>query len=295
MRSGNILSWLTHSARVPFWVKRSAALRNTWEIIRQAAATGRALVATRKDLERCGSLDEAVERYADKLASVDRSHRLFEQRAHALVASDLEDYDALLEVRTSVRRAYREWANGINRNFFELCVSCGALPDPSLRQRTVYDHVVHPLVEQGGHVAFILVDALRFEMAQGFVQDLKRDKYNVSLSARLAELPTDTVIGMNALAPVERNGRLRLVMKKGDFVGFAAGECWADLIVDEGYRRVLQIVEERRSINEAELQQVLGSPQRVRAFSRRFDALVKLISFEVEVCTVNGMKAYVSR
>ena len=207
-----------------FWVKRSPALQRTWEIIRLAAATGRELVATRKALERSGSLDETVERYVDKLAPVDRAHRLFEQRAHALMASDLEDYDALLEVRTSVRRAYREWANGINRNFFDRCVMYGALPSANLRQRTVYEQVVHPLVEQGGRVAFILVDALRFEMAQGFALDLKRERYNVSLSARLAELPTDTVIGMNALAPVERNGRLRLVMSKGAFAGFATGE-----------------------------------------------------------------------
>ena len=70
-----------------FWVKRSPALQRTWEIIRQAAATGRALESTRKALERSGSLDETVERYVDKLAPVDRAHRLFEQRAHALMAS----------------------------------------------------------------------------------------------------------------------------------------------------------------------------------------------------------------
>lgn len=207
-----------------FWVKHSVALQRTWEIIRQAASTGRALVATQKTLERCGSLEEAVERYANKLAPIDRSHRVFEQRAHALVASDLEDYEALLEVRVSLRRAYRVWADAINRDFYQLCVSRGALPDSGLRQRTVYEQVVHPLLEQGRHVAFILVDALRFEMAQGFAQELKREKYNVSLNPRLAELPTDTVIGMNALAPVERNGRLRLVMKKGEFAGFATGE-----------------------------------------------------------------------
>jgi hypothetical protein len=207
-----------------FWVKRSTALQRTWEIIRQAAAAGRAMVATQKALERCGSLEEALERYASMLAPVDRLHRSFEQRAHALLASDLEDYEALLEARLSVRRAYRTWANAINRNFFDLCVSRGALPDPSLRQRTVYEQVVHPLLEQGRRVAFILVDALRFEMAQGFALELKREKYNVSLNARLAELPTDTVIGMNALGPVERNGRLRLVMKDDAFAGFSTGE-----------------------------------------------------------------------
>jgi hypothetical protein len=75
----------------------------------------------------------------------------------------------------------------------------------------------------------------------------------------------------------------------------AAAQEWTDLIADDGYRRVLKIIEERRSINEAELQQVLGNSRRVRAFSRHYDDLVKLISFEVEVRTVNGMKAYVRK
>ncbi|WP_437310917.1 BREX-6 system phosphatase PglZ [Sorangium sp. So ce388] len=214
-------------ARTPetcFWVRRSPALQRTWEILRQAASTGRALAATRKGLDRCGSLDEAVERYAEKLAPVDRQHRLFEQRAHALLASDLDDYDALLEVRKAVRRAYRDWADAINRVFFELCVAHGPLPGRSLRQRSVYEDVVHPLVEQGGRVAFLLVDALRFEMAQGLAQELRREKYRASLGARLAELPTETSVGMNALAPVERNGRLRPAMKGGKIDGFVAGE-----------------------------------------------------------------------
>ena len=124
-------------ARTPescFWVQRSPALQRTWEILRLAAATGRALAATRRHLDRCGSLDEAVERYAEKLAPVDRRHRLFEQRAHALLASDLDDYDDLLEVRNAVRRAYRDWADTINRAFFSLCVAHGPLPGRSLRQ-----------------------------------------------------------------------------------------------------------------------------------------------------------------
>lgn len=73
------------------------------------------------------------------------------------------------------------------------------------------------------------MDALRFEMAQGFALELKREKYNVSLNARLAELPTDTVIGMNALAPVERNGRLRLVMKDDEY------QALVDHMKREGY------------------------------------------------------------
>ncbi len=207
-----------------FWVRHSDSLQRTWDIIRQAASAGLAFQETQKALEHCGSLEEAVERYATKLAPVDRMHRLFEQRAHAVISSDLEDYEALLEVKASLRRAYRTWTDAVNRDFYRLCVSRGTLPEPGLRQRTVYEQVVHPLVQQGHRVAFVLVDALRFEMAQGLAQELKRDRYAVGLNARLAELPTDTVIGMNALAPVEHNGRLRLVMRDGNFAGFQTGE-----------------------------------------------------------------------
>lgn len=212
--------------RVPekcFWVRRSVPLQRTWELVRLAAKAGKGLASTQATLDGCGSLEEATATYADALAPVDRMHRAFEQRAHAVLASDLEDYDALLEVRAAVRRAHRAWADAVNRAFFELCVKYGPLPARSHRQRAIYEDVVHPLVERGERVAFILVDALRFEMAQGFAKELESEKFRVALSARLAELPTETKIGMNALAPVERNGRLGLVMKNGGIAGFASG------------------------------------------------------------------------
>jgi len=207
-----------------FWVQRSPALQRTWEIIRLAATTGQALAATRTALDSARSVEEAVERYAEKLAPVDRHHRIFEQRTHALLASDLEDYDALLEVRQAVRRAWRDWANTTNRRYFTLCRNGGPLPSRSMRQRSLYEDVVHPLVDQGNHVAYFLVDALRFEMAQGLAQELAKDKYIVQLTPRMAELPTDTVVGMNVLAPVEQAGRLRPVIKAGSLKGFFSGE-----------------------------------------------------------------------
>ncbi len=206
-----------------FWVRRSPSLQRTWDVLRLAASTGKLLAATRRALERCNSLDEAVERYADKLAPVDRQHRLFEQRAHAVVASDLEDYDALLDVRRAVREAYRAWADAQNRGFFELCQKHGALPSRGLRQRHLFDDEVRPLVEGGGVTAFILVDAMRFEMAQALEADLRRERFQVTLRPKLAELPTETIVGMNALAPVQAAGRLRLVQKDGAPAGFRAG------------------------------------------------------------------------
>lgn len=202
-----------------FWVERSQGLKRTWEILRCAADAGRAVAANAQGLKGCASLEEAVERYAARLAPVDRLQRSFEQRAHALMQPDLEDYDELLEVRAALREAYRGWADALTRSFSELCRTCGALPPHELQQRHLYNDVVHPPVEQGGRVAFFMVDALRFEMAQALGEELKRDKFAVVLKPRLAELPTLTCVGMNALAPVEKNGRLRLAFDGDKLIG----------------------------------------------------------------------------
>lgn len=207
-----------------FWVQRDAKLGRTWEVIQLGAAAGRAFVAHANGLLGSTSLEEAVDRYVKRLAEVDRLHRVFEQRARAVLSSDLSDYGALLEVLRAVRQGYRAWADAMNRAFHGLCVSQGALPSVAYRQRSVYEQVVQPCIEQGGKTAFLLVDALRFEMAQSLAEDLKREKYSASLTGRLAELPTLTCIGMNALAPVARNGRLSLAFSQGKLFGLRSGE-----------------------------------------------------------------------
>lgn len=207
-----------------FWVQRDPKLGRTWELIQLAADAGRAFVAHARGLGGSASLEEAVDRYVEYLAEVDRRHRIFEQRVRALLSPELADYDTLLEALRAVRQGYRVWADATNRAFHSLCVSRGPLPSASYRQRSVYEQVVQPCLEQGGKTAFFMVDALRFEMAQSLCEDLKREKYTVSLKGRLAELPTETRIGMNALAPVARNGRLRLAFSGGDLVGLRAGE-----------------------------------------------------------------------
>jgi hypothetical protein len=66
-------------------------------------------------------------------------------------------------------------------------------------------------------------------------------------------------------------------------------------VVDEGFRRVFAIILERRTINESELREVLGTPMRVRSFARQYDKLVELLRLDIEIRTVNGLKTYVRR
>ncbi|MFO0605015.1 MAG: BREX-6 system phosphatase PglZ [Polyangiales bacterium] len=195
--------------------------RWAWTLVRHAARLGKELAAATHDELRSMSLGECAEHYASRLAAADRAHRTFEQRLAELLDPRMEHYGALQEVATRLRGLYRAWADGLARAFSARCRDRGFLPDASYQQRTLYDQVVQPLVESGRKVALFLVDAFRYEMATELVDLLAHDDRALDLRPRLAELPTLTAVGMNALAPVAQNGKLRVA---GEFEGFRAGE-----------------------------------------------------------------------
>lgn len=206
-----------------FWVRHDKGREHTWELIQLGAAFGKALDNAAKGLAGCASLDEATSRYRRDLCRVDRAHRQFEQQFHRVYSTELEDEVALREARDTLRRVYRKWADCLALDFAKLCENFGPLPSPELRQRNVYEQFVHPLIEGGERVAFFMVDALRFEMVEELERYFEEKKYQISLHARLAELPTVTEIGMNALAPVSQAGRLAPVLKDRALVGFRSG------------------------------------------------------------------------
>jgi hypothetical protein len=262
-----------------FWVRRSEPLQRTWELMRLAAKAGLGMVSTRQALDRCTSLEEAVERYVTKLARVDRDHRLFEQRARTAIVSELEDYDRLLAVRDAVRATYRAWADATNRVFFALCQKHGPLPPRELRQRAIYTDRVQPLAEQG-RVAYFMVDALRFEMAAALAAELEREKFRVTLRARLAELPTVTAVGMNALAPVEQGGRLRAVQASdGAILGFSAGS----FRVTTPDKRVEAVRQRTGDVADLELDEVVAMPlDKLKAALRSKPRVVVVRSRELD-------------
>src|SRR5258708_24849772 len=66
-------------------------------------------------------------------------------------------------------------------------------------QRETFSSVVAPALREG-KTAYLLVDALRFELARELVLDLG-DGYRVTLLAELGTVPSITEIGMAALIP----------------------------------------------------------------------------------------------
>lgn len=220
-----------------YWLEREPARRHEWELVLNAAVLGAALVEAGRPLEKARSLEEAVSAYTgasvgarrDGAQAVDRAHRHFEELRRRKLGTQLRHASELWEVAAGLRVRYRAWADELARDFSTLCEEHGFLPEASLRQRTLFEQVVHPLLQRdGGRSALFMVDALRFEMAAELASTLEGPGVSVHLGARLAELPSITAVGMNALAPVASGGRLVLAPSKGKgasvFGGFRAGE-----------------------------------------------------------------------
>lgn len=204
-----------------FWLQRDQLRRWAWNLVAEAAEFGETMARHSRPFEGARNLDEATARYAAEAYEVDRAHRRFEQRRLALLESRLPHYGALREVATELRQAHRAWADRLAKDFSVLCKEHGFLPAPELRQRNLYEQVVHPLTLTSEKVAVFLIDAFRFEMATELVEDLKGSGTVVDLKPRLAELPTITSVGMNVLAPVAQDDRLVVA---GTFQGFKTGE-----------------------------------------------------------------------
>lgn len=208
-----------------FWLRGDLYRRNTWQLIGDAATLGLAIERAGLKFDERDSLSSAVDRYAEFGAAVDRAHRHLEQRRRALLTLQLPEFDKLRDRLDELRVLWREWADSWARGFNRLCVERGFLPESAYQQRTLFDEVVKPLLEEDGTVVLFLVDALRFEMAQELQHAFDNSSGSrCELTARLAELPTTTSIGMNVLAAAPQRGKLNVAIKDGDVLGIGTNQ-----------------------------------------------------------------------
>jgi hypothetical protein len=222
-----------------FWPERVRERQIAWQLIRLAAELGCAIAARGELLAGAHTLAEAVERYAGGGYEVDAAHRRLEQARHQLPHLELEEAGALRARLGEMRRAYRTWADAAAGAFNGLCRREGFLPAAGLQQRTLFDDVVAPAAAEG-LTAYFLVDALRYEMGKQLAESLESTTADVVIAARLAELPTVTEVGMNALAPVARDGKLGVDLRDGRIAGLRAGAARVD-----GPRSRQQAIRER--------------------------------------------------
>lgn len=142
------------------------------------------------------SLGEAVKLYAEKLWQLDQFHRHFEKSVKE-VTSPNENLQLLIQ---RVRKAYFRFWEHVQKYYLQLISQKGWQFPGILKNLQIFDKKVAPLLQEGKRVAYIMVDALRYELGQALADQLERN-FEIKLEPSLAFVPTVTRYAMAALLP----------------------------------------------------------------------------------------------
>lgn len=171
-----------------------------WDLVRSALE----LIQSCEDLDRqlgdhTRNLEALLDFYVGSLREVDRLHREFEQ-----AVSDFEWQDAdgvMTPVKQQARKQYGKLAEKVQVVFTRHLQSSGWPLPGYLANADVFDRLVGPKLQQNGRkVAYLMIDALRYELGVALERQLAEDGV-VTLSTALAQLPSVTPVGMASLLP----------------------------------------------------------------------------------------------
>jgi hypothetical protein len=193
-----------------FWVDRDVGRQAQWEACRLMADLGSEVERARASLSRVKNNSTAwVEAYSteDGWHAADAIQRRLEAWV-AKMDEEPETEQALAVVRLEYEELLKSMAAGFAKALKE---SGWAVPN-ALQQTDIYSNV---LQSKGKRVAYLLVDAMRFDMGVELARQLE-DAIDLSIRPAIAMLPTITPVGMAALLPgasasfsvVEHKGKL---------------------------------------------------------------------------------------
>ncbi|ODU51109.1 MAG: alkaline phosphatase [Thiobacillus sp. SCN 63-374] len=191
-----------------------------WELVR----SGLSLVEACDDFERqlpdhARSQAELIDFYLNSLREADRLQREFEQAA----GDFLDPHGLMHEVISQARARYRRLAEKVQGLFVKHIETSGWPPAGRLANADVFDRLVADrLKERGRKVAYLMVDALRYELGVALEKLLTEDG-PVELQVAYAQLPTITLVGMASLLPNARTG-LTLALENDSLVPKLDGE-----------------------------------------------------------------------
>ncbi|GHT91725.1 PglZ domain-containing protein [Betaproteobacteria bacterium] len=185
-----------------------------WELVR----AGLSLIEACEDFERqlpnhVRAQAALLDFYLHSLREADRLQREFEQAA----GDFLDPHGLMHELISQGRARYRGLAERVQSVFVKHLETTGWPPPGRLANAEVFDtRVADRLKESGRRIAYLMVDALRYELGVALEKLLAEDG-PVKLLAAYAQLPTITPVGMASLLP-GASSNLTLTLENGSLV-----------------------------------------------------------------------------
>jgi hypothetical protein len=201
---------LAETRLVGFWSGQDPLVKTRWEVI---VAAGQVLLESARIVNslkgKQWSAEALMARYAygeeseEPWCNLDTAQRHLERDFNRFDL-DPQQHKSLLQLVAHARQRYATAAGMLSSRF----VQAYAEAKFELAALTPQTDVYHTVFEASGsdrRAAYLLVDALRYEMARELVSVLDKE-WSVELAPALATPPTITEIGMAALMPGAEKG-----------------------------------------------------------------------------------------
>lgn len=203
------LQTMANKRQAGFWAEVSPEIRARWTLIATAGNVLReadriaAAIKSTPSFTAADLIEQYTER-TDPWCQLDTYHRLLE-RLYQSYDLDAHGRHATLEqLLARARQQYTRVIDELAQRFVTAFSSAKFTLGGMLNQTEVYSRHVAPAIA-AGKTAYILVDALRYEMARDLANGLSKD-WRVELLPALGTAPTITAIGMAALLPGAERG-----------------------------------------------------------------------------------------
>ena len=181
---------------IPSIQARWALVCSAAEVLIEADRVGKALKTAP------ATIPALVKAYADDdepWCLLDTHHRNMESRNYNFEFAADREHHGLEKLITKAEQRYTEVGSELAKHFIAQFSKAKHPIKGLLRQRDVFEKQVKPLLGEG-KVAYVWVDALRFEMARELCLLLK-DDFELGIQSAIGMIPTITEIGMAALLP----------------------------------------------------------------------------------------------
>jgi PglZ domain len=186
-----------------FWADVMPAIQAHWALISSTAAVLIEADRVAKAIKNAPTTVPAlVKAYADDdepWCLLDTNHRHMESRKYNFEFAASNVHHGLERLITKAEQRYTEVGSELAKHFVTCFQKAKHPVKGLLRQRDIFEKQVKPHLTEG-KVAYVWVDALRFEMARELCL-LLEDDFEVEMQPAIGTMPTITEIGMAALLP----------------------------------------------------------------------------------------------
>jgi hypothetical protein len=186
-----------------FWPDVIPAVQAQWALISSAAEVLIEADRVAKALKTApNTVPALVKAYAEDdepWCLLDTHHRHMETRKYNFEFAASNDHYSLEKLITKAEQRYTEVGSELGKHFITHFQKAKHPIQGLLRQRDIFEKQVRPHLGTD-KVAYVWVDALRFEMARELCRLLK-DDFKLEIQPAIGTMPTITEIGMAALLP----------------------------------------------------------------------------------------------